>query len=689
MEGRRQRGENAPGDGGQESSTAFQAKLGRRHVVWSFRLHTGGLWAIPKAGLPPVKADAQGVERHAFLLMDPKPGHFGESVTLARQLGAEWTASQGKYAKASQWSSTDGEHHRLGMRLTGTQPSSEFLFNVSVVAERLRRRERNPFFDVTTCNDTSVETALKPPPDGPSPNEEDEATTNEVRRGFALLQTDRTRRVEDLERTLLGKAGFSISMRSAILEWIGLVRHCYSQPAVSGAMNDLALAVEVFRRELFASAGGFASPAARRRFVANAQDLLQVGQRAYLQRIQYTPLIRSGLPIESEIPFGVHQLIGIMNNVVEAVLGVSVLADTREERERRLELCSGLRDPGFVCVPLVAFGPDETFAIRSLHFVSEVRMSVLSALNPLKLNLLYHELGHFLVDRWSSVEGVGPVLSVTDAARPELAVLDEIFPDACWRLLGCSDNRAAFERQFLCVFAMGVRDARPPGGRWVDTGCSDVDLERSRWARVLLRLFVQRALQSGGESVAQFWAQLHSTTLSACELDPGGEDCSTGFLALANETQEWWVPVLLDPTPKKQDIETGAAQLAALIGHQAMELIDAVMPEPEPEAGATAAAVSPTLRTIQDQLDRLAKLAKVCNAELQQEDGEGPRRDIGHRRRTGCRSSGRAPSPAGDLPGLSEAARGVLRLGGGGVGQARRARALQDYQPTAGTGGVL
>jgi len=493
-----------------------------------------------------LKATCMGVEKDwgsspttprrrvvAVILLHAKPGHWTACAEEAERIaGLLW-----KRGPADVFSSTEGELVRIALRLVDfiEEDPAAAMLRISSVSLYLRVSVRvaSHLLDVTTALDFSE---LPKPPmrsrpaESPTPKRWGPS-------GLALLRSSPPPDIQAYERTLLGRIGLGVGETSAVLEWQGIVRHCSSHRDTFGAMLDLSELVWLMRTEIIE--GIHLGLSEQARLASDLREWLKYGQQAYLQRVQYTPTIGGGLPLEAEIPFGVNQLVGMVGGLTRAIMGLCAPADVEHPHRDDDRVCIG--NPYDWRQILVVFGPDEMFAARNISSVCCVRMNVMAATNPLVLTLLMHELGHFiehseLHNRHIDMEGVETNTKTGftlydmrhEASRAICyglqrmqprrdrrvehrlvhGLLSDIFAHLIWRRLGCNRDWAIFETQFLTNFAMGVRT----DNRRVTPMCV---LEC--WATALLHLEIQRGLKTA-ENITDDLSDLSMTGADQLQL---------------------------------------------------------------------------------------------------------------------------------------------------------------------------
>ena len=310
--------------------------------------------------------------------------------------------------------------------------------------------------------------------------------------------------------------------------WVSAVAHTASRPDMYGAMMELYSAAMglyndlVYGRDVTwdAEHPTLPAPSAPETVADGVRDLLRYGRSAYNQRLQFSPVMRGALPTSGQLPYGINQVVGMVDGLAGVIMEVA---------RRGVEEAD---DPGPGSRTIVLFEPDAAISIRTLLDLNVLRVNLLQTLSPLSLCLLFHELGHAVSDSFWRPKAVAEKWSRWGEARLECIrqmtdmycgliqtmeedrdqqgrgesprkfrrrvrervknFLEDIFPHAVWRRLGCGGDWSLFSTQFLAGQAMGIRTRSDPG---------DPTLSLVAWAETAVHLMMQRILHENGENV--------------------------------------------------------------------------------------------------------------------------------------------------------------------------------------------
>lgn len=277
-----------------------------------------------------------------------------------------------------------------------------------------------------------------------------------------------------------------------------------------------------------------------RRLVAKAA--FQVGgflQRAYQQRLQFSPVMGGAPPFNGQTPYGTNQIVRMLDGVISVIMHTALIADGSwcQEPDRPWR------------ANVVVFGSGASIATANVAGFNILRLNLLQAWTPVSLCLLFHELGHFMVQwhHWregrnydpqnrptyegfqeKSEEWIDATLSAYQAIeakmnrlgiwdpkreearewRRDLSFLEDIFAHAVWRRVGCGGSWKLFKSQFLIGQGMGMRTS-------VQAGLTDPvpDLHEPQrvldlWAESVAHLVVQRALDRCQDNVADAFREI-------------------------------------------------------------------------------------------------------------------------------------------------------------------------------------
>ncbi len=313
------------------------------------------------------------------------------------------------------------------------------------------------------------------PPDAPS-----DTVTNAIE--FRAFQRRQLSRVERMHLTQL---------RSAVV-------HTLARPSMVGSMLALDEVMgSILRAALVAPDDGPLSS----RLAAGVRDLVAAGQIAYQQRLQLTSAVAGAPPISAALPYGIHQLVMMVDAIVAAAFAPANLVQPDHH--------GGAGDAADA--PIVTF-TNNAISVRTILGVPVVRLSLVQALSPMSLSGIFHELGHQLIATAGGLERAqarretfhrAVTAATTDPrSRSRYAdFIEDIFGHSAWRRLMCGPGRDGyrrFRRLFLTCAAMGLR--------------ADSDLRATSslqfWAEVCAHLLVQTAVVEANEEPGRALASL-------------------------------------------------------------------------------------------------------------------------------------------------------------------------------------
>ena len=313
----------------------------------------------------------------------------------------------------------------------------------------------------------------------------------------------------------------------AMRSWTNAVSRITTRPEMFGAMIEVYRVVQAVRSEIFKSAvseshrGTSTDPPAddtqkHRDMIADAA--LGLGahiQNAYQQRLQFSPVMSGAPPINGQLPYGVNQIVRMVDGVVSIILQAAFLNPENP-------LCENHDLPGRTS--LIVFTPESSIAMEHHLDFGVTHLSLLQAWTPLGLCLIFHELGHHIVQnhfrmlsggnyaefdqleanwfraRDRVVETILPKLDETLRIKPEDDIprkwkyrlhtfLEDIFAHAVWRRIGCGSSEEAwgiFVEQFLAGAGMRLRTA--------PSKLISPEAALEFWAGCITQLIIQRAL---------------------------------------------------------------------------------------------------------------------------------------------------------------------------------------------------
>ncbi len=480
-----------------------------------------------------------------------KPGHQSALIPFVLEIAELWCDAYGEGAGRVR-RGVDGHTTTLRLVLHGP-PTREVLLLMAAVSLWFRADEAvsRQILDVTSylTFDTEVESTK-------SAKEAHDALVRQTTgvdsvRGFDLLRFQPDPGDENGLNDLLTSRFLGITEAMAVREWMGAIRHAISQRDMFGTLLDLEAVRLVVETELLYPSvrdGGEGLEAAVRLWLLD-------GQTAYHQRIQFSPVLLGGPRLLGELPFGVNQISNMVAGLAHAIFAIADLSfhpSTDQE--------AGVPEDVRPAV-LVVFRPDEGLSVRMAGNVVVLSLSVGHALSPIALCMLFHELGHWVVERWA-LPGLAPS-SVRESAQSWKAALEsltqillfipneeeaeayrvalvknfykDVLAHAAWRELGISrmERWERFREQFLACMALSVR---------VDNRPSNPQNAHSSWARALVHLRIQQLLETCTveETFAQVAVEIDEVTDSSWS--PVELDGSTrGHLwTLTRESELFW-----------------------------------------------------------------------------------------------------------------------------------------------------
>ncbi len=379
--------------------------------------------------------------------------------------------------------------------------------------------------------------------------------------------------------------------------WMAALGHTASRPEMYGAMMELQTAASgayneiVYAREEH----GYSHLSER------VRDLLRHGRTAYNQRLQFSPVMRGAPPISGQLPYGINQIVGMLDGLAASIIQVARADDpTASEQARSTRT-------------IVVFEPDAAIGTRQVLNLTVLTVNLLQALSPVSLCLLFHELGHVVADqiwarrhrppeqrtgldrgRWresrrltiemmtdlycdSEEEGANRIAARfrRRVRRRVRRFLDDIFPHAVWRRLGCGGDFDLFTTQFLAGQAMGLRTESDP---------HDPMVSLVAWAETAVHLTIQQLLEDEGEDVQRAVSRLGNEEEQRARLveklpkvlEYGETELGDAAVALKSSTDElqrkleslcsWWISMLaLVCDPERNAPKSYWAHLAVLM----------------------------------------------------------------------------------------------------------------------------
>lgn len=329
--------------------------------------------------------------------------------------------------------------------------------------------------------------------------------------GFGILLPESSEHSIRFERKLTGYQKIGRVEAVSIHSWFTAISQITTRPEMFGSMVELqraahAVYIELMHRTVLDQrqqriAG--MSTQGDGYYVARAiSKLSPYFQLAYQQRLQFSPIVGGAPPINGQLPYGVNQIVKMVDGVAATILSSASFG--QHEEETNPDLPSK--------VNLVCFGSDPAIATTDLLGFGLLTLSLVQAFSPISLCLLFHELGHVIIRRsfwnplvdsypayWSNCKAWreeirsvaeklllwGDVAKVVTVGRLEIFLVD-IFAHATWRRVGCRSDESLFSTQLLAGQAMGLRTNPNFHGE-------SVPLEV--WAETLAHLLIQDCLK--------------------------------------------------------------------------------------------------------------------------------------------------------------------------------------------------
>ena len=265
--------------------------------------------------------------------------------------------------------------------------------------------------------------------------------------------------------------------------------------------------------------------------------ITESAQHAHHQLLQFSPEMKWSPPLRTEVPYGTSGLVSMVSAICGSIFALAdspIIAHAAKNGQGKAGASQPER-PRLVSASdavLVLLGASPLIQITNVQGETAiVEMSVMQALQPSTLCLLFHELGHWIegralprqlvqvmeMERQDKIQEIVDVIAnlfpepKADGARPRDGSQNnkwlrinrfhrEILHHSVWRMLGAKNDWNTFSTQFLFTVALGVNQ-RPlsPDNHipWFDS-----------WADSLAHLAVQRALFEGNESLHKAGAML-------------------------------------------------------------------------------------------------------------------------------------------------------------------------------------
>lgn len=351
--------------------------------------------------------------------------------------------------------------------------------------------------------------------------------------GFNLLRLKSSQSIRDLRRFRSMQAGVGRVQGLALRALQSAVRQTGSRPEFFGAILELDAVALAMDSDLI-----FGRQDVSRVLARGLKDLMSYAQKAYQQRLQFSPILSGAPPLNGQLPYGVNQIVRTVDGLSTILTAASLLPFAGSDHEQFGRSYRKL---------IVIFEADAAIGVRHIHDFGILQLSLLQAKTPLSLTALFHELGHLLVRRWCWHHRTASPMDVhnegleewnneirrwshirtrlTDLMRSKFdrekeniydqamsspsveggisssrghwnerveTFLDDVFSHAVWRRVGCGGEFELFQTQFLAVQAMGIRR---------EALHLDFSSTIDAWALSAIHLGLQKALFEAGESV--------------------------------------------------------------------------------------------------------------------------------------------------------------------------------------------
>lgn len=343
--------------------------------------------------------------------------------------------------------------------------------------------------------------------------------------GYKILTVSVTPEALSRSREVAHQRGLGRVQANAFMSWYRSVVNMAHRPDMFGSLAYLHAGTLAAYRQMETAPHG-ADEAVRA-----ACDLVsEYGLQSYQQRIQFSSALQSAPPINGQVPSGINQIIAMVDGVW-ATIAQSAFLTSRDDDNLEAEG----RDS------IVLFGSHTGVCTRAALHITFLHLSLVQAMTPLSLSLLFHELGHLMVRRkyWeesqyddNALDGFATRLSEWASAvhclskdvtewlvlpdEPMSATwstertiwisrlddfLEDVFAHAVWRRVGCGNDLEVFETQFLAGHAMGLQ-----------TGATETRAQRrvaaDVWAETVAHLAIQRALHQSQDEIRSALALL-------------------------------------------------------------------------------------------------------------------------------------------------------------------------------------
>ena len=373
--------------------------------------------------------------------------------------------------------------------------------------------------------------------------------------GYRLFSSPTPLHPVDFERKVFRRYGVGRVEGRSLRAWFSSINHVTTRPEMLSSMIEVYRAARCVRANLIVNepTGSEESKrsVAHNLLAAEALDVGEYLQRAYQQRLQFSPIMSGAPQINGQLPYGVSQIVKMLDGVVSVIMQAAFLAEERVPSEWRSTL--------------VVFGPGSSLTTNRLLSLRLLQLNLLQAWTPLSLCALFHELGHSMVSwqHWCHADGCWEFFyrkrqewrhslsHVCEYAQQvieefqahngdnenvaedpdDLAVghdedgdfiidfvsfrvppfLEDVFSHAVWRRIGCKNDWDVFVIQFMAARGMGLRNpqnSRPPLSG-TPTCLHDPNHIYETLAEVIAHLVVQKIFQQANDVVEKAFELLY------------------------------------------------------------------------------------------------------------------------------------------------------------------------------------
>lgn len=323
--------------------------------------------------------------------------------------------------------------------------------------------------------------------------------------GYQLLPDITDPDLTRFEHYQIARKGLGRAQALACLAWYRAILQAAGRPEIFGTTMDLYSAAKAIYRELT-----YGKDERDFGYLANAATRLGTYvQRGFQQRLQFSPVLAGAPPINGQLPFGVNQLVSMLDGLILVIMQAAFIND--QKLKENDENNPDLSFRKFI----VVFEAEEAIFLKSFLHFQVLNLNLIQAINPLSLCMLFHELGHVIFKYWIwcnlaerkshhfyyqkesffQNKVLIPAAEIAAKAgswdkqidwRNRIAnFFEDIFAHSVWRRLGCRNNFEIFECQFLSGQAMGFR---------VYGNRHDPQVALQVWAETIMHLYFQYQL---------------------------------------------------------------------------------------------------------------------------------------------------------------------------------------------------